>query len=356
MSEVIIDSHYHNVGEFIDYLFSDDVRSDSKVKQLIANAVNASEPTASLSTQVDKVSAMWLNAWKEKQGASYDSGLYGHCRASDQAIIRFLGDYLEENDLAMYVPNLGCKSSIPISAGEKPVYQLNGYDTLPLLDGNQWNWENVEYFIDYLVHGAHFVAVSEEIDIGNQQVVSNLYEEFVGSDDLKSDQRDDDGNSHYCYGGVITNGTGVYYPKSGNVDSAADLDEHCPFELSLVVGKTVNSSSKPANNTFMQLEWRGWQLSSSAGGLLDGIKSATGLGTPGRHMADYSTYSDTLWNISTFGASCFSEKRGTAIFLAPSTELGSGPVAEHDHAPVRRGGGGAGLAGQIAGAAPGGVS
>ena len=33
--------------------------------------------------------------------------------------------------------------------------------------------------------------------------------------------------------------------------------------------------------------------------------------------ADFDTHKATLWNISTYGASIYSEKRGTTIFLAP---------------------------------------
>ena len=51
-------------------------------------------------------------------------------------------------------------------------------------------------------------------------------------------------------------------------------------------------------NTFIQLE--GWQAGGS------------------RHNADYATYQQTLWNISTYGASAYSEKRATSIFLAPA--------------------------------------
>ncbi|MDI9654524.1 hypothetical protein QM306_40740, partial [Burkholderia cenocepacia] len=49
-------------------------------------------------------------------------------------------------------------------------------------------------------------------------------------------------------------------------------------------------------NTFIQLE--GWQAGGS------------------RHNADYATYQQTLWNISTYGVSAYSEKRATSIFLA----------------------------------------
>ena len=36
-----------------------------------------------------------------------------------------------------------------------------------------------------------------------------------------------------------------------------------------------------------------------------------------RHGADFATHGATFWNISTYGACPFSEKRGGTVFLAP---------------------------------------
>ncbi|HWD29035.1 MAG TPA: hypothetical protein VG387_17815, partial [Rhizomicrobium sp.] len=47
-----------------------------------------------------------------------------------------------------------------------------------------------------------------------------------------------------------------------------------------------------------------------------GLISATSGGP--RHGQDYAAYSQSFWNISTFGAAPYSEKRATTIFLAPA--------------------------------------
>ena len=75
--------------------------------------------------------------------------------------------------------------------------------------------------------------------------------------------------------------------------------ENCGMLLALLNGRTVNDATLGAGhyNSFIQLE--GWQAGAA------------------RHNADYNLHTQTLWNISTFGACPYSEKRGTAVFLAP---------------------------------------
>jgi hypothetical protein len=116
------------------------------------------------------------------------------------------------------------------------------------------------------------------------------FDSYIGASGIATSI--DIGNSHYA---SLVNTTGRYYLSVGG-DFAP---EQCGLILSFLYGRTVNNllAGAGAYNTFIQLE--GWP----AGG--------------DRHNADYATYQQMLWNISTYGASAYSEKRATSIFLAP---------------------------------------
>jgi hypothetical protein len=72
-----------------------------------------------------------------------------------------------------------------------------------------------------------------------------------------------------------------------------------PLALALLVGVTATTYA----NAFVQLEgWPARAWPSPPGGE--------------RHNGDYATNEATLWNVATSGASAYSEKRSTPIFLA----------------------------------------
>lgn len=103
---------------------------------------------------------------------------------------------------------------------------------------------------------------------------------------------------------------------------------NCPFILSLLIGRTAWGAVTGNNhNTFVQLE--GWP--------------ATGwTGAGGRHGVDYQTHGATKWNISTYGACLYSEKRGMTVFLAPPTWIpnvnpGGTIMAPYDGAATAQG-------------------
>ncbi len=166
--------------------------------------------------------------------------------------------------------------------------------------GVNWNADPLKLFLMLLAGGAHFVAISADQDFTNQGITSYasrpLYTAFNNSG---LTQRTDFANSHYS-NSITYNNTGWYY-----LDITQQwAPENCGLILALLFGSTVNGSRNPPTgkfNTFMQLE--GWPASGTGGD---------------RHNADYNTYKQTLWNISTYGSCPYSEKRATSIFLAPA--------------------------------------
>jgi hypothetical protein len=223
----------------------------------------------------------------------------------DGRILNFLMNYLAPaggTPLTMWVPTFSYYK--PNSKG-LPIYQLTGYKSyVPVTNagGGKFNFgTNFKIFLELLVGGAHFVAISAYADFDNQNVARtgarSLYDAFINSG---LPQSKDPANSHYR-GVLNVNQTGRYY-----LDIDSDwAPEDCGLLTAVLFGSTVNvihGSSPPVNeyNTFMQLE--GWQTSKT--------RSA-------RHEADYKAFNDSLWNYSTFGACPYSERRATTVFLAP---------------------------------------
>jgi hypothetical protein len=186
----------------------------------------------------------------------------------------------------MWVPQIAWQ------AGSDPaVFSLTGYRAFPFVDAQgNWNAATLSAFLTLLAAGSHLVAISATSDLP-AGVTMQAFDSFMGASGLATST--DIGNSHYA---SVVNTTGRYYLSVGNDFAPAN----CGLILSFLYGRTVNNLLAGAGtyNTFIQLE--GWQAGGS------------------RHNADYATYQQTLWNISTYGASAYSEKRATSIFLAPA--------------------------------------
>jgi hypothetical protein len=248
-----------------------------------------------------------LAAWKTAVGPNPD------LKNPDQAILNLLADYLvpppapgqTQQQVQMWIPEITYQSG----SGKAPsVYELTGYSAaLPFYDNGVWNDDAVETFLGLLVGGAHFVAISASRDFANQDLGVPIAANAAWPDlnllfkNTDLTQRHDLANSHYCgTGSTDFNATGTYYL---NIDQDF-APAGCGLILSLLFGSTVNGVTTPPTgtyNTFMQLE--GWQ--------------ANGASKSSRHMLDYAAYQQTLWNISTYGACPYSEKRATTVFLAP---------------------------------------
>lgn len=283
-----LNSNCSNIPDYVNSLFCPSVRAP----QLLENVI----PTGSLEfLWTDNNSAQltlsaWLAAWQYYQGAPYDPTAFSHCPPVDRDLISFWGRYFRSNRLDICIPQLAYVPSNGLAT-----YFNEGYQRIPFMKAQgTFDYENaVPTFLNLILRGAHCVVIQSPNDTGNTNV-ANFYDAFNNEKSLSSQQRHDPGNSHYT---SLTNTTGEYYPKVTK-DTEPSTN---PLITAFLVGKTVNNDFASNYNTFFQLE--GWEY--FVGG--------------SRHNADYQTYKATLWNISTYGAIPYSEKRSTPIFLAPST-------------------------------------
>ena len=293
MPVVPINADFSNIAQFINSLFSPDVRSLSSLQQAISSGLFS----VPFSSEGDKILGCWMAAWQSAQGLPFDATALSHCPVPDQQLMRFLSGYIGANGLSMFVPQL---SPAGLSSGGPPIYELRSYTRVDFQPGPTWDEAAVRQFLNLFMLGAHFVAIDDPQDVPAGCQVTDLYTAFQDGI-LKGSIRDDPGNSHYT---SLTSLLGRYFPDINSEQAEAPS----PFTCACLVGPTIqNSNPAKAGDTFLQLE--GWP-------------ETTHLGIPnpnGRHMADYATYNATLWNISTFGACAYSEKRATAIFLAPPT-------------------------------------
>jgi hypothetical protein len=285
MPVVPINAGFTNLSQFIDSLFDTDVRSPS----VITDAIAAGSLTAAFSDQLSVILPVWLAAWQQSQGLPYDQTDFSHCPSSDAAALGFLAGYIGDNALSLYVPTLNLVSA---PTGQPPVYGVSGYQQSVFKPGGVWDMDVVSSFLELLYHGAHFVAVHAAYDLAYGQSVGALWSLFKSSSALAPYRRHDPGNSHYT---SLTNICGEYVPDITSNSAPPD----CPLLVALLCCPTVAevTCNPSMYNSFLQLE--GWEA------------------TYARHNADYAVYKQTLWNISTFGACAYSEKRGTAVFLAP---------------------------------------
>jgi len=240
----------------------------------------------------------------------------------DYQIISFLADFVvpphtNEAPLVMYVPQIKYKGYDGHGDTQGPIYELQGYQAFPLAgaDGARFNTDSVTTFLQLLLAGAHFVNIQASRDFQNlpnytgptnpgRDLYSNFKSTFHdnGDSDATSGRHSCTGNSHYAWGGPIVNTSGWYY--GGQRGEWAS--NGCGLLLSLLFAQTADGDQY---NTFMQLE--GWPADTDWWNTGASVKGGD------RHAADFDAYGKSLWNISTFGACPYSEKRATTIFLAP---------------------------------------
>lgn len=236
----------------------------------------------------------------------------------DSALIQFLANFLvpettssSSPPLVMYVPRFSYQTQVNSGGVTGPKYQLLGYQAYPLAGSStRFNLSNVQTFLRLFLGGAHFVNIQADRDFTNQNpshppsnTSRNLYDEFKDSfpdNNTQSGRHSCVGNSHYTN---ALNTSGWYYGNQMGEWAASG----CGLLLSLLVAKTADNQY----NTFMQLE--GWPADN------DWVFGDGSIKGGERHGADYAAYQKSLWNISTFGAAPYSEKRATTIFLAPAS-------------------------------------
>ncbi|MET4575773.1 hypothetical protein [Ottowia thiooxydans] len=281
------DPSQNNSQDFVNSLYEQGVRDASVVHAAYgdSDATTGLAPIADFTGgQVPRMAELWLSDWMSAPSAE-NSPL----PSDDAKILRLLKQYTataaNNGPLVLWIPQLRYRPGT-----EPAAYELLDYRAFPLMHNGDWVRESVSAFLLMLASGAHLVAICAQRDLP-AGVTLQAFDKVLNDSGLPA--RDHPGNSHYA---GLVNTTGRYYLHS-NADFAA---EECGLLLALVTGRTVNSTliGPGAYNCFIQLE--GWQAISS------------------RHNADFSSHEKTLWNVSTFGASVHSEKRGTSAFLAPA--------------------------------------
>ncbi|HEY0201020.1 MAG TPA: hypothetical protein VGC24_04950 [Burkholderiaceae bacterium] len=278
---------WNNSQDFVNSLFAPNVRNTAPIHAAYGNtdAATGLAPLADFTGgQLSGFTARWQAHWLE---AVSDYAL----PLADAKLLDLLKSYVDSaassGPLTMWVPQLRYLPDTTPAA-----YELQGYRRFPFRsDTNAWATESVGAFLTLLAAGAHFVAICANHDMPDDTTTVQAFDHFLSNSGLST--KYDIGNSHYT---LVLNTTGHYYLGiDGNF-----APENCGLLLALLNGRTVNNTllNQGDYNSFIQLE--GWQAGSS------------------RHNADYVIHEQTLWNISTFGASVYSEKRATSVFLAPA--------------------------------------
>ncbi|WP_111934294.1 hypothetical protein [Paraburkholderia bryophila] len=275
----------NNAQDFANSMFGNGIRGAAAIQSAYQDtgASGYVPPADFTGGQLAGFVAQWVQRWLN--GASYTTLPSTDAQLID-CLSRYVNSAASNGPLTMWVPQIAYQS------GSNPaVFNLTGYQPFAFTDvSGNWNAASLSAFLTLLAAGSHFVAISATNDLP-AGVSMQAFDTYLGASGLTTSV--DIGNSHYT---SLLNTTGKYYLSVGS-DFAP---ENCGLILSFLYGRTVNNllAGSGTYNTFIQLE--GWQAGGS------------------RHNADYDTYQQTLWNISTYGASAYSEKRATSIFLAPA--------------------------------------
>lgn len=289
MPVVHLNEEMTNITAFVNSMFDEDVRTIAPIQ----SAIEADQRVAFFSpSDSARIIAVWHSVWMGTPDP--------RCPPSDAAMLGWLQQQLRDGALCLHRPLL---SAGDLSA-QPPHYVLTGYaPPVPLFDASGKPLaEAAEELLTLLLAGAHVVAVQDAAHLPAGAPTGNLYDAFRSSG---LEIRKDPANSHYLTGLAPWNTRGRYYLSI--TEDAAPVP--CPFLCALLFGPTVSDLSSQDRDTFLQLE--GWQ----EGDLVLGIPSPFGW-----HNRDYNgLYEPTLWNISTYGACAYSEKRGSAVFLAPAS-------------------------------------
>jgi len=342
----------NSVSTFINKLFENgtgQVRNPTAMTNGILAAAQADQPGYWLidSATQAAILELWFTIWTNHVlgiANTPTNGVPATTRATDIALFESIAAYVQANHSALYVPDITYHGPVagPNSA---PVYDIDGYERADLFLTNTEIAQprglaaaqkqfNILAFLELFATGAHFVAINsvDDIPFGTPPAFLDMFKENGALYEKTSTAYM---HSHYSGAKGLTNiGAGYAYPNDiggsttgtmlggyigartgstlrtifgaalgalSDAITADDAPTPCPFVCSLLAGNT----SWLAPNTFFQLE--GWP----------GILSR-GFGAKGRHGQDFSVHQTTKWNIATYGASPFSEKRGTTVFLAPN--------------------------------------
>lgn len=313
-----------SVSTFINELFNSNVghvRHPATMQNaMIAAAQNNSEGYWLITDQAQGlILTNWLSIWINAIFQNGDlNAVDVRLTASDILLFSNLARYIQQNNMSLFVPRIVYHGPLSLT-DPAPVYTISGYDRVDLCipanelqngmqPGSLATVLSILYFLSLFATGAHMVAITSPLDYQGQidsppafwtLFQSSSYVPWRDAGPLNAYAGTAYMHSHYSGLKGLTNvGASYAYP---NTVTSTGTPTTCPFVCSLLVGSTAVSQP----NTFFQLE--GWP------------GTATQLfGAFGAHAQDFAAHQATKWNISTYGASPFSEKRGTTVFLAPS--------------------------------------
>jgi hypothetical protein len=313
-----------SVSTFINALFGSnvgDVRHPATMRAgMITAAQNSRDGYWLITDQAQGlILSNWLSIWLN--GIFQNGNLNAvdvRLTASDRLLFSQLALYIQQNNMALFVPRIAYHGPVS-NTNPAPVYTISGYDRLDLCFsanelqngmqiGSLATVLSIVYFLSLFATGAHIVAITSPLDyqglVNNPPAFwtlfqSSSYIKWRDAGPLNAYAGTAYMHSHYSGSKGVSNiGASYAYP---NTVTSTGTPTVCPFVCSLLVGATAHSQP----NTFFQLE--GWP------------GTATQLfGAFGAHAQDFAAHQATKWNISTYGASPFSEKRGTTVFLAPA--------------------------------------
>ena len=292
-------------ADMINSLFQANVRADAVVRQDYDQGSAAPYKSADFTgEQMERLVQVMLDQWPTyKPNPS---------RTPDAPLIAFLADFLSPANtkimpLTMWVPSFTYQGYVDTKNAKGPKYQLTGYRAhhFRTTKDARFDWDSVKAFLRLFLGGAHFVNIQADKDFNaiKPKILNtgrDLYDSFkktFPNNNTTGGRHNCIGNSHYA--AVVNTGGWYYGNQMGEWASPG-----AGLLLALLVGRTADFSY----NTFMQLE--GWPADGDwwDDGSLSGGE---------RHGQDYAAYKNSLWNISSFGAAPYSEKRATTIFLSP---------------------------------------
>jgi len=278
----------------------------------VPNAVVTDRVTLLQTAERTNMLSQLLNVWDPASAAAGGPAP----QPSDISLIRFLRNYIGDPTGG----NIAAGAAFPPMANAYELYlPVVAYDgmlatrqKLRLLNylpvalsapgGGAWLLPGVTLLLDLLAIGAHVVVIHAAPNLpgGLGYAPASFFDLFNAQ--LGAQSRAALTHSHYTGAWGLTNiGAALTFPGLVNAETAPIP---CPYICAFLTGRTAYAALGNPYNTFFQLE--GWPTT--------GITNL-----PGRHGADYAAHTASLWNISTYGASLYSEKRGTTVFLAPQT-------------------------------------
>lgn len=292
-------------ADLIENMFSG-VHSAGPISTACAT-INPDRPKSELPTvfyadytggQADRIVGMWKEYWLHGQGSA--------CPGPDAVLLDFFKTWIKDHKPNLWLPLLKIHD-----AGPPAEFILEDYAKIEFFDGKNWSGDAVDRFLRLIFSGAHIVQVCATNDTGvKYNANDDLYARFTKS---TFNQGNDHFSSHYVTpDNLHFNTTGWYFLATPGEQMAAKVQVKpgtdlvysgllVAFLASITVPKTTGGGDAGKYNGFFQLE--GWQQQGVTGGT--------------RHMLDFDLSGRVAWNISTFGASPYSEKRGTSVFLAP---------------------------------------